>query len=445
MLSSAELQPAPGTAQPQLQPQPLQSPPPLAAASPEAAAAHLSQPHNYVATQLPPACAPLATQPYAAPRFDGLAAAAQPSQQPRQRPRPQQQLQPPAVNSAGHVQQPAHMQPPASQQQAAHLQMLSQFAYTALQQAGAPLQMLATPSLMPESSSLVREDTSKTARSRRAAIKVPRWNITREVLEVLEEIFQFDKFPSAEMRRRLATDFGVSPRQIQFWFQNRRQRERRQTPAGAEGDDEVEGGPAAAPEDIAAAQALRAERLSALLDNLERPNNPACAKNLKAAAEGCSQLPFHYPPPLNSCMQQVPMASMQTHGRAASFAGQPAPAHMLATHAAASSLGSRALEYGRPHEYCYPAMAGKHPGSLVSPPLPPTGGAGLAASSLPSVMQALAQQKQVLLTPAGLPADSMPQAHQQMAPFSSLLGASGADGGAISAMVAALNGNQRAE
>jgi len=62
--------------------------------------------------------------------------------------------------------------------------------------------------------------------------KMPRWNITKQVLDLLEEVFQLDKFPTADMRRRLATEFQVSPRQIQFWFQNRRQRERRSSPDG---------------------------------------------------------------------------------------------------------------------------------------------------------------------------------------------------------------------
>jgi len=73
---------------------------------------------------------------------------------------------------------------------------------------------------------------------RGSAPKVPRWNISKKALEVLEEIFRLEKFPSAEMRRRLAADFGVAPRQVQFWFQNRRQRERkaRADPGAAENE-----------------------------------------------------------------------------------------------------------------------------------------------------------------------------------------------------------------
>mmetsp|Transcript_54133 Transcript_54133/g.89845 ORF Transcript_54133/g.89845 Transcript_54133/m.89845 type:complete len:407 (+) Transcript_54133:95-1315(+) len=54
-----------------------------------------------------------------------------------------------------------------------------------------------------------------------------RWSISRDVKQVLEEVYRLEKFPSTEMRRRLATNFGVSPRQVQFWFQNRRQRDRK--------------------------------------------------------------------------------------------------------------------------------------------------------------------------------------------------------------------------
>eukprot|EP00965_Chrysotila_dentata_P104800 3461255-Pleurochrysis_carterae.AAC.2 len=77
----------------------------------------------------------------------------------------------------------------------------------------------------------------------------PRWLIPRAAKQVLEEVYRVERFPSAEMRsclalcrdlafvrphqlcsqnsvcrcRRLAIDFDVTPRQIQFWFQNRRQ------------------------------------------------------------------------------------------------------------------------------------------------------------------------------------------------------------------------------
>jgi len=56
--------------------------------------------------------------------------------------------------------------------------------------------------------------------------KLPRWNINRSALYVLEQVFDLEKFPSHHMRQRLAADLAVTPRQVQVWFQNRRQRER---------------------------------------------------------------------------------------------------------------------------------------------------------------------------------------------------------------------------
>ena len=48
-----------------------------------------------------------------------------------------------------------------------------------------------------------------------------------------------ERFPSAEMRRRLAEDFEVEPRQVQFWFQAR-------APARGERKGEEGRGPAEA-------------------------------------------------------------------------------------------------------------------------------------------------------------------------------------------------------
>lgn len=54
-----------------------------------------------------------------------------------------------------------------------------------------------------------------------------RWAITKKAKLILEQIYQMERFPSSEMHRRLAEDFEVEPRQVQFWFQNRRQRDSR--------------------------------------------------------------------------------------------------------------------------------------------------------------------------------------------------------------------------
>lgn len=56
--------------------------------------------------------------------------------------------------------------------------------------------------------------------------RAPRWNIPASALAVLEDIFRVQHFPSVEARDKLARQLHVKPRQIQVWFQNRRQRER---------------------------------------------------------------------------------------------------------------------------------------------------------------------------------------------------------------------------
>ena len=59
---------------------------------------------------------------------------------------------------------------------------------------------------------------------RKAKGKATRWNIPPHALQLLEKVFQEDKFPSVETRRTLAGDLKVTPRQVQVWFQNKRQR-----------------------------------------------------------------------------------------------------------------------------------------------------------------------------------------------------------------------------
>ena len=54
-----------------------------------------------------------------------------------------------------------------------------------------------------------------------------RWHIDAATLAVLEKVFSLDQFPNVETRKQLGTELGVSTRQIQVWFQNRRQRERK--------------------------------------------------------------------------------------------------------------------------------------------------------------------------------------------------------------------------
>ena len=54
--------------------------------------------------------------------------------------------------------------------------------------------------------------------------KSTRWNIPTNALSTLEQVFGKDKFPSVETRKKIAADLKVTPRQVQVWFQNKRQR-----------------------------------------------------------------------------------------------------------------------------------------------------------------------------------------------------------------------------
>jgi len=51
-----------------------------------------------------------------------------------------------------------------------------------------------------------------------------RWKVQAEALAVLEAKFEHDRFPSVATRVAIAEDLQVNPRNIQVWFQNKRQR-----------------------------------------------------------------------------------------------------------------------------------------------------------------------------------------------------------------------------
>ena len=73
-------------------------------------------------------------------------------------------------------------------------------------------------------------DVEIRARAKGAALgprSAPRWHIDAPTLSVLEQVFKMEQFPNVETRKRLGDDLKVAPRQIQVWFQNRRQRERK--------------------------------------------------------------------------------------------------------------------------------------------------------------------------------------------------------------------------
>jgi len=55
----------------------------------------------------------------------------------------------------------------------------------------------------------------------------PRWRVDQQTTQVLEQAFSTTPYPDREQRIVLATTLNATDRQIQVWFQNRRQRERR--------------------------------------------------------------------------------------------------------------------------------------------------------------------------------------------------------------------------
>jgi len=57
--------------------------------------------------------------------------------------------------------------------------------------------------------------------------KASRWQIGSQALIVLEQVYTVEPFPSLDTRRELSRKLNVSARQVQVWFQNKRQRERK--------------------------------------------------------------------------------------------------------------------------------------------------------------------------------------------------------------------------
>ena len=77
-----------------------------------------------------------------------------------------------------------------------------------------------------EGGALVLSDTegARGVPSKKRKGKSTRWNIPTHALSTLEQVFMKDKFPTVETRKNLAADLKVTPRQVQVWFQNKRQR-----------------------------------------------------------------------------------------------------------------------------------------------------------------------------------------------------------------------------
>ena len=70
----------------------------------------------------------------------------------------------------------------------------------------------------------------------------PRWTPTETDKALLETIFVADSFPTFSVRKQLAEQLNVDSRQVQIWFQNRRQRERVRQGAAAREAEAAESG-----------------------------------------------------------------------------------------------------------------------------------------------------------------------------------------------------------
>lgn len=68
----------------------------------------------------------------------------------------------------------------------------------------------------------------------------PRWTPSDDAKALLERVFVTDSFPSFAVRNQLAQQLCIDSRQVQIWFQNRRQRERLKTGSLNGGSTEVD-------------------------------------------------------------------------------------------------------------------------------------------------------------------------------------------------------------
>ena len=51
-----------------------------------------------------------------------------------------------------------------------------------------------------------------------------RMQLSRDQKALLETVYAMEKLPDAALRERLGNHLGLTARQVQVWFQNRRQR-----------------------------------------------------------------------------------------------------------------------------------------------------------------------------------------------------------------------------
>ena len=71
------------------------------------------------------------------------------------------------------------------------------------------------------------EDAAATSESNQRKKVNQRWVLSDEAKRALEAVYNERRFPTLAMREELAQDLGGSLRQVQVWFQNRRQRDHR--------------------------------------------------------------------------------------------------------------------------------------------------------------------------------------------------------------------------
>lgn len=69
-----------------------------------------------------------------------------------------------------------------------------------------------------------------------AGISKRRWTPSEAGKALLETIFKADSFPACAVRQQIAAELGVDSRQVQIWFQNRRQRQKRDRAAAGPAD-----------------------------------------------------------------------------------------------------------------------------------------------------------------------------------------------------------------
>ena len=95
-----------------------------------------------------------------------------------------------------------------------------------------------------------------------------------EAIAFFEEFYKTEPIPTLESRKRLAGEWGVTPRQIQVWFQNRRQREKNAALQAERESKEAVAQPPAAPRQPGAAGPTFVEEVDVLgmleaLDSVE--------------------------------------------------------------------------------------------------------------------------------------------------------------------------------